>query len=99
MSDDPGRVKGDPGGELFVTPASRTTVWTDGLLATTDRLAALETTVRDDLGRVRAADACLDGWPVPPEVPIAALPATGTEHPTSSTPTSATAAGMDRRAG
>lgn len=69
MSDDPGRAKGDPGGELFITPAGRTTVWTDGLLATTDRLAALETAVRDDLGRVRAADACLDGWPVPPEVP------------------------------
>jgi hypothetical protein len=60
--------KGDPGGSLLITPAGRVAVWTDSLLATVDRLRALEGELHVDVRRVLAADACRHGWPVHDEV-------------------------------
>jgi hypothetical protein len=60
--------KGDPGGPLLITPSGRVAVWTDSLLATVDRLRALEAELHLDVRRVLAADACRNGWPVPDEL-------------------------------
>jgi len=67
-SSDRGREKGDPGGQLLIAPAGRVTVATDALLATGERLRALETRLDIALRRVAAADACRDGVPVPDEL-------------------------------
>ncbi|MEO5535040.1 MAG: hypothetical protein ABIR17_07915 [Pseudolysinimonas sp.] len=46
----------DPGGPLLVTPAGTTVVWTDAILASADRLGALQVALHLDLRRVNAAD-------------------------------------------
>ncbi|MEO8528866.1 MAG: hypothetical protein ABI435_07290 [Pseudolysinimonas sp.] len=46
----------DPGGPLLVTPAGTTVVWTDALLASADRLGALQSALHLDVARVVAAD-------------------------------------------
>ncbi len=55
----------DPGGSLRVTPAGSVVVATDALLASADRLRALEAALHDDLRRVVAADAVVTGLPIP----------------------------------
>lgn len=62
------RGNADLGGQLLITQAGRVTVCTDALLATVDRLRALEDEVHVDVRRVLAADACADGYPVPADV-------------------------------
>lgn len=62
------RVKGDPGGQLLVTPAGSTVVSTDALLASADRLRVLEGELLLAQRRVLAADAFDRGWPMPDAV-------------------------------
>lgn len=54
----------DLGGALHVTPAGSIAVATDALLASGDRLRALDAELVLDMRRVRAADAIAAGWPV-----------------------------------
>lgn len=54
----------DTGGPLLVTRAGSIVVTTDALLASADRLRALEAALHDDARRLVAAHA-IDGWPLP----------------------------------
>ncbi|HWH97530.1 MAG TPA: hypothetical protein VNS80_04115 [Pseudolysinimonas sp.] len=54
----------DLGGPLLVTRAGSVVVSTDSLLASADRLGALEATLHADLRRVAAADAVATGMPI-----------------------------------
>jgi len=55
----------DPGGQLLVTRAGGTVVATDALLASADRLRALERRLDELARRVRTADT-IGGWPLDP---------------------------------
>jgi hypothetical protein len=54
----------DTGGQLLITRAGSTVVATDALLASADRLRAVEAALHDDARRLVAAHA-IDGWPLP----------------------------------
>jgi hypothetical protein len=59
----------DLGGQLLVTPAGTVVVSTDAMLASVDRLRALEAALQSDIGRVVAADAIDDGVPITGIIP------------------------------
>lgn len=59
----------DLGGPLLVTPAGTVVVSTDALLASADRLRALEAELLIDIRRVLAADAVDDGVPIDGVIP------------------------------
>ncbi len=59
-----GGLAEDVGGPLLVTPAGTNVVSTDALLASADRLRALERSMHDKVRRVIAADAVALGWPI-----------------------------------
>lgn len=59
----------DPGGQLLITRAGSVVVTTDALLASADRLRALEAALHTDLRRTVAADAVASGMPIPGIVP------------------------------
>jgi hypothetical protein len=59
----------DLGGPLLVTPAGTVVVSTDALLASADRLRALEAELLIDIRRVLAADAVDDGVPIDGIIP------------------------------
>ncbi|MGB3909680.1 MAG: hypothetical protein WBL06_04330 [Pseudolysinimonas sp.] len=54
----------DLGGQLLITPAGTVVVSTDAMLASVDRLRALEAALLIDIRRVIAADAIADGLPI-----------------------------------
>lgn len=59
----------DLGGPLLVTPAGSVVVSTDALLASADRLRALEAALLIDIRRVIAADSVRDGMPIDGIIP------------------------------
>jgi hypothetical protein len=59
----------DLGGPLLITPAGTVVVSTDAMLASVDRLRALEAALLDDIRRVLAADAVDDGVPIDGIIP------------------------------
>ena len=59
-----GGLAEDVGGPLLVTPAGTNVVSTDALLASADRLRALERSMHEKVRRVIAADAVALGWPI-----------------------------------
>lgn len=59
----------DLGGPLLVTPAGSVVVSTDAMLASADRLRALEAALHADIRRVLAADSIWSGMPMDPIVP------------------------------
>jgi hypothetical protein len=66
------RVADDPddlGGQLLITPAGTVVVSTDAMLASADRLRALEAALLIDIRRVIAADAIDDGIPIDGVIP------------------------------
>ena len=59
----------DLGGQLLVTPAGTVVVSTDAMLASTERLRALESALLSDIRSVIAADSIRDGMPIEGIVP------------------------------
>jgi len=59
-----GGIAEDVGGPLLITPAGTTVVSTDALLASADRLRALERSMHEKVRRVIGADAVALGWPL-----------------------------------
>lgn len=69
MSDESVRDSDDWGGPLLVTPAGTVIVSTDAMLASADRLRALEAELLIDIRRVVAADGVAEGLPIDGIIP------------------------------